>query len=107
MGEVILLGGVRTPQGKYGGALATVRADDLAALVVGAAVARAGVPADAIDEVVLGAANQAGEGNRDVARMAVLLAGLLNRLRREGGRRGPATLCVGVGQGMAMLVEAI
>jgi 3-oxoadipyl-CoA thiolase len=76
MGEVFLLGGVRTPQGRYGGALATVRPDDLAALVIGAAVARAGVPGDAVDEVVLGAANQAGEDNRDVARMAVLLAGL-------------------------------
>jgi 3-oxoadipyl-CoA thiolase len=76
MGEVFLLGGVRTPQGRYGGALATVRPDDLAALVVGEAVRRAGVPGDAIDEVVLGAANQAGEDNRDVARMAVLLAGL-------------------------------
>src|SRR3954471_1115934 len=76
MGEVFLLGGVRTPQGKYGGVLADVRPDDLAALVVGAAVARAGVPGDAIDEVILGAANQAGEDNRNVARMAVLLAGL-------------------------------
>jgi acetyl-CoA acetyltransferase family protein len=71
-----LVSGVRTPQGKYGGALAGVRPDDLAALVVGEAVARAGVPADAIDEVVLGAANQAGEDNRNVARMAALLAGL-------------------------------
>jgi 3-oxoadipyl-CoA thiolase len=76
MGEVFLLGGVRTPQGRYGGALGPVRPDDLAALVVGAAVARSGVPADAVDEVVLGAANQAGEDNRDVARMAALLAGL-------------------------------
>lgn len=76
MAEVFLLGGVRTPLGRYGGALAGVRPDDLAALVVGAAVARAGLPGDAVDEVVLGAANQAGEDNRDVARMAVLLAGL-------------------------------
>ncbi len=76
MGEVFLLGGARTPQGRYGGALATVRPDDLAALVVAAALERAGVPGDAVDEVVLGAANQAGEDNRDVARMAVLLAGL-------------------------------
>src|SRR4051812_3800314 len=76
MGEVFLLGGVRTPQGKYGGVLAGIRPDDLAALVVGAAVSRAGVPGDAVDEVVLGAANQAGEDNRNVARMAVLLAGL-------------------------------
>ncbi len=74
-----LVGGVRTPAGRYGGALADVRADDLAALVVGAALERAGVPQDRfgeVDEVVLGAANQAGEDNRNVARMAVLLAGL-------------------------------
>ncbi|TDC75516.1 thiolase family protein [Streptomyces hainanensis] len=74
--EVYLVDGARTPQGRYGGALAGVRPDDLAALVVGEAVRRAGIPADAVDEVVLGAANQAGEDNRDVARMAVLLAGL-------------------------------
>jgi acetyl-CoA acetyltransferase family protein len=76
MSEAYLVGGVRTPQGKYGGALAGVRPDDLAALVVGEAVTRAGLPGDAVEEVVLGAANQAGEDNRNVARMAVLLAGL-------------------------------
>ncbi|MCL6731857.1 thiolase family protein [Streptomyces neyagawaensis] len=74
--DVFLIDGARTPQGRYGGALASVRPDDLAALVVGEAVRRAGIPAGAVDEVVLGAANQAGEDNRDVARMAVLLAGL-------------------------------
>ncbi|MGB8651665.1 MAG: thiolase family protein [Mycobacteriales bacterium] len=74
--EVFLVGGVRTPVGRYGGALAKVRADDLAATVVRAALDRAGVPDDAVDEVVLGAANQSGEDNRNVARMAVLLAGL-------------------------------
>ena len=74
--EAYLVGGVRTPVGRYGGALAGVRADDLAALVVGEAVRRAGVDPDQVDEVVLGAANQAGEDNRNVARMAVLLAGL-------------------------------
>ncbi|MDI3406749.1 thiolase family protein [Streptomyces cavernicola] len=74
--EVYLVDGARTPQGRYGGALASVRPDDLAALVVGEAVRRSGAPAEAIDEVILGAANQAGEDNRDVARMAVLLAGL-------------------------------
>ncbi|WP_151483384.1 thiolase family protein [Streptomyces albicerus] len=74
--EVFLIDGARTPQGRYGGALASVRPDDLAALVVGEAVRRAGIPGDAVDEVILGAANQAGEDNRDVARMAVLLAGL-------------------------------
>ncbi|WP_076682597.1 acetyl-CoA C-acyltransferase [Microbacterium sp. RU33B] len=76
MSEAYLIGGVRTPVGRYGGALAGIRPDDLAALVVAEAVARAGVPHDEIDEVVLGAANQAGEDNRNVARMAVLLAGL-------------------------------
>ncbi len=76
MPEVFLVGGVRTPHGKYGGQLATVRPDDLAALVVGELVRRTGVPGDDVDEVILGAANQAGEDNRDVARMAVLLAGL-------------------------------
>jgi acetyl-CoA acetyltransferase family protein len=74
--EAYLVGGVRTPVGRYGGALAGVRPDDLAALVVGEAVRRAGVDPDRVDEVVLGAANQAGEDNRNVARMAVLLAGL-------------------------------
>jgi acetyl-CoA acetyltransferase family protein len=76
MTEVYLVGGVRTPQGKYGGGLAGVRPDDLAAQVVREAVARGGVPPETIDEVILGAANQAGEDNRNVARMAVLLAGL-------------------------------
>lgn len=76
MAHAFLIGGARTPVGRYGGALASVRPDDLAALVVGEAAARAGVPAEAIDEVILGAANQAGEDNRNVARMAVLLAGL-------------------------------
>lgn len=76
MSEAYLVGGVRTPVGRYGGALAGVRPDDLAALVVGEAVARAGLPAAAVEEVILGAANQAGEDNRNVARMAALLAGL-------------------------------
>ncbi|TSB26762.1 thiolase family protein [Streptomyces benahoarensis] len=74
--EVYLIEGARTPQGRFGGALASVRPDDLAALVVGEAVQRAGIPGEAVDEVILGAANQAGEDNRNVARMAVLLAGL-------------------------------
>lgn len=74
--DVFLIDGVRTPQGRYGGMLASVRPDDLAALVVAEAVTRSGVPGDAVDEVILGAANQAGEDNRDVARMAVLLSGL-------------------------------
>ena len=71
-----LVDGVRTPMGKYGGALSGVRPDDLASLVIAAVVERSGVAPDAIDEVILGAANQAGEDNRNVARMAALLAGL-------------------------------
>ncbi|MFC9842708.1 thiolase family protein [Streptomyces sp. NPDC060223] len=74
--EIYLIDGARTPQGRYGGALAAVRPDDLAALVVAEAVRRSAIPREAVDEVVLGAANQAGEDNRDVARMAALLAGL-------------------------------
>src|SRR4051812_33195976 len=76
MTDAYLVGGVRTPVGRYGGALAGVRPDDLAALVVREALDRTGAPAEAVDEVILGAANQAGEDNRNVARMAVLLAGL-------------------------------
>jgi 3-oxoadipyl-CoA thiolase len=67
---------VRTPVGRYGGVLAGERPDDLAALVIGEAVSRAGVPAEQIEDVWFGAANQAGEDNRNVARMAALLAGL-------------------------------
>ena len=80
MSEAFLVDGIRTPVGRYGGALSSVRPDDLAALVVGETVSRSGVPHDAIDEVILGAANQAGEDNRNVARMAVLLAGLPDTL---------------------------
>jgi 3-oxoadipyl-CoA thiolase len=72
----VILSAVRTPVGRYGGVLSEERPDDLAALVIGEAVKRAGVPADAIEDVYFGAANQAGEDNRNVARMAVLLAGL-------------------------------
>ncbi len=74
--EAFLVGGVRTPFGRFRGVLAGARPDDLAAAVLVAAFERASVPADAVDEVVFGAANQAGEDNRNVARMAVLLAGL-------------------------------
>ena len=71
-----MISAVRTPVGRYGGALAGVRPDDLAALAVGAAVERARVDPAEIEDVYLGCANQAGEDNRNVARMAVLLAGL-------------------------------
>ncbi|MGH8734755.1 MAG: acetyl-CoA C-acyltransferase, partial [Burkholderiales bacterium] len=87
-----MLAGVRTPIGRYGGALADVRPDDLAASVIAEAVRRAGVNAGEIEDVYFGCANQAGEDNRNVARMALLLAGLpdsvpgvtLNRLCASG-----------------------
>jgi acetyl-CoA C-acetyltransferase len=74
--RAVVLSAVRTPVGRYGGALSGVRPDDLAAAVIGTAVERAGVPADAIEDVYFGCANQAGEDNRNVARMGALLAGL-------------------------------
>ena len=93
MKEAFLVGGMRTPIGRYGGALRTVRADDLAALVLTRILEAhpSGEPA-AVDDVVMGCANQAGEDNRNVARMALLLAGLpdsvpgvtLNRLCASG-----------------------
>ena len=67
---------VRTPIGRYGGALAAIRPDDLAAAVIRAVVDRSGIDPGRIEDVILGCANQAGEDNRDVARMALLLAGL-------------------------------
>ncbi len=75
MNEAVLCGAVRTPVGRHGGVLSGVRPDDLAAHVLRALVERTGVEPAALDEVYMGCANQAGEDNRDVARMAVLLAG--------------------------------
>jgi 3-oxoadipyl-CoA thiolase len=74
--EVVIIDAVRTPIGRYGGALANVRPDDLAALVIKTVVERTGVDPKKIEDVFFGAANQAGEDNRNVARMAALLAGL-------------------------------
>jgi 3-oxoadipyl-CoA thiolase len=76
MAEAYLVEAVRTPMGAYRGALSGVRPDDLAAHVIGATVERSGVDPERITDVYLGAANQSGEDNRDVARMAALLAGL-------------------------------
>jgi 3-oxoadipyl-CoA thiolase len=92
MRRAVILSGVRTPIGRYGGALSTVRPDDLGAEVIREAVRRAGVPPDAIEDVWFGCANQAGEDNRNVARMSALLAGLpesvagvtINRLCASG-----------------------
>jgi 3-oxoadipyl-CoA thiolase len=92
MARPVVLSAVRTPVGRYGGVLSGERPDDLAAAVIAAAVERAGVPGEAIEDVYFGAANQAGEDNRNVARMGALLAGLpesvagvtLNRLCASG-----------------------
>src|SRR5437879_13836259 len=77
MPEAFICDAVRTPFGRYGGSLATVRPDDLAAIPIKALVERnASVDWSAVDDVVYGCANQAGEDNRNVGRMALLLAGL-------------------------------
>ncbi len=92
MPRAVVLSAVRTPVGRYGGVLSDIRPDDLAATAIAAAVDRAGVDRGEIEDVYFGCANQAGEDNRNVARMAVLLAGLpesvagvtLNRLCASG-----------------------
>jgi 3-oxoadipyl-CoA thiolase len=76
MREAWIIDAVRTPVGRHGGVLARVRPDDLAAVAVKAILDRSGIAAAAVDDVILGCANQAGEDNRNVARMAALLAGL-------------------------------
>src|SRR5436309_4547244 len=76
MEDAVILSAVRTPIGRYAGSLKDVRPDDLAALAISEAVRRANIDAGNIEDVILGCANQAGEDNRNVARMALLLAGL-------------------------------
>ena len=106
--EAWIVEAVRTPIGRYGGALAGVRPDDLAAAVLRAIVDRSGIDPRLIEDVILGCANQAGEDNRDVARMAVLLAGLpveiggltVNRLCGSGLQAiNSATHAIAVGDG--------
>src|SRR5262245_16545152 len=74
--DAYIYSALRTPVGKHGGSLAAVRADDLAAVPIKAVVERSGIDPKTIDDVILGCTNQAGEDNRNVARMAALLAGL-------------------------------
>ena len=113
MARAVVLSAVRTPIGRYGGALSGVRPDDLAAVAIAAAVERAGVEGGAIDDVYLGCANQAGEDNRNVARMSALLAGLpdsvpgvtLNRLCASG-LSAVVSACHAVIAGDAELVVA-
>jgi 3-oxoadipyl-CoA thiolase len=114
--EAWIVSAVRTPVGRYGGALARVRPDDLAATVIKAAVERSGVSPDAIDDVIMGAANQAGEDNRNVARMSALLAGLpvevggqtVNRLCGSGLQAiNTAAHAVMVGDGDAFVAGGV
>ncbi len=113
MARAVVLSGVRTPIGRYGGALSGVRPDDLAATAIAAAVERAGVDPSSIDDVYFGAANQAGEDNRNVARMAALLAGLpesvagvtMNRLCASG-LSAVVSACHAVNAGDADVVVA-
>lgn len=105
-GDVFIIDALRTPIGKFGGGLATIRPDDLAAMVIRAVVDRSGIPEDEIADVYLGSSNQAGEDNRDVARMSALLAGLpvtvpgatVNRLCASGMEAvANAARCISVG----------
>lgn len=73
--EAWIVGAVRTPIGRHGGALSNVRPDDLGAVVLGALMERTGVPPSEVEDVYMGCANQAGEDNRDIARMSLLLVG--------------------------------
>ncbi|HSG81889.1 MAG TPA: 3-oxoadipyl-CoA thiolase, partial [Gemmatimonadota bacterium] len=74
--DPLIIDAVRTPVGRHGGSLAAVRADDLLAVAIKALVQRTGVPVEQIEDVVMGCTNQAGEDNRNVARMSSLLAGI-------------------------------
>lgn len=116
MSAAFLCDAVRTPIGRYGGALASVRADDLAAVPIAALLARCDIDPAAIDDVVLGCANQAGEDNRNVARMAALLAGLpdsvggttVNRLCASGlDAVGTAARAIRAGDAQLMIAGGV
>ena len=97
MADAFICDAVRTPIGRYGGALASVRADDLAAIPLKALMARnPGVDWAKVDDLIFGCANQAGEDNRNVGRMAVLLAG---HAGRRAGHHGQPALRLGDGRG--------
>ncbi len=116
MKEALIVSAVRTPVGRVGGSLADIRADDLAAVAVRAALDRSGVDPARIDDVILGCTNQAGEDNRNVARMAVLLAGLpievpgqtVNRLCGSGLQAvASAAQAVKAGEGDAFIAGGV
>jgi 3-oxoadipyl-CoA thiolase len=114
--EVWVIDALRTPIGRFGGALSTVRPDDLAATVIRAVADRAKIPYDRIDDVYFGAANQSGEDNRNVARMAALLAGLpvevpgvtLNRLCGSSLQAiNSAAAAIATGEGDLMIAGGV
>jgi acetyl-CoA acyltransferase len=116
VGDAVIIDGVRTPVGRYGGALASVRPDDLAALVLRALVDRVGLDPGELEDVYLGCANQAGEDNRNVARMAVLLAGFpvevagctVNRLCGSGLEAvADAARAISHGDGQAIIAGGV
>ena len=116
MPEAVIIDGVRTPIGSLGGALATVRPDDLAALVLRALIERSGLDPAQVEEVYMGCANQAGEDNRNVARMASLLAGLpvevaavtVNRLCASGLQAvNMAARAIKVGEGDVYIAAGV
>jgi 3-oxoadipyl-CoA thiolase len=114
--EAWIVDAVRTPIGRYGGALAAVRPDDLAALVIRALVDRTAIDPASVEDVILGCANQAGEDNRDVARMALLIAGLpvevagltVNRLCGSGMQAvSSAAHAIAVGDGDVFIAGGV
>ena len=116
MTGALIIDGLRTPFGRHGGGLAAVRPDDLAAHAVRALLDRTGVPGADVEDVVLGCANQAGEDNRNVARMAALLAGLpetvagvtVNRLCGSGmDAVAYAARAIALGEGAAYVAGGV
>lgn len=116
MQDCWIVGAVRTPVGRYGGALSSVRPDDLAAAAIRGLLERTGVPGEDVEDVILGAANQAGEDNRNVARMALLLADLpvtvggvtVNRLCGSGLEAvNQANRAIRLGEGDVMIAGGV
>ncbi|MEW9032052.1 MAG: thiolase family protein [Planifilum fimeticola] len=116
MQDCWIVGAVRTPVGRYGGALSSVRPDDLAAVAIRGLLERTGVPGEDVEDVIFGAANQAGEDNRNVARMALLLADLpvtvggvtVNRLCGSGLEAvNQANRAIRLGEGDVMIAGGV
>lgn len=116
MQDCWIVGAVRTPVGRYGGALSGVRPDDLAAAAIRGLLERTGVPGEDVEDVIFGAANQAGEDNRNVARMALLLADLpvtvggvtVNRLCGSGLEAvNQANRAIRLGEGDVMIAGGV